>query len=67
MSEQSLLLYPNQAQKFLGVGPTKFYELVKLPDFPKPRNPLGKRPMYLRKEIEEWAINLIDAQNYERS
>ncbi|WP_298625663.1 hypothetical protein [uncultured Legionella sp.] len=58
MNEQAILLYPKQAQKLLGIGTTKFYELVKLPDFPKPRNPLGKRPMYLRKEIEDWAHNL---------
>ena len=53
-----LLIYPIEARKLLGVQATKFYELVKLPDFPKPRNPLGKRPMYLRKEIEDWANNL---------
>ncbi|EHL31225.1 helix-turn-helix transcriptional regulator [Legionella drancourtii] len=58
MKEESLLLYPKQVQKLLGIGTTKFYELNKLPDFPKPRNPLGKRPMYLRKEIEEWTVGL---------
>jgi predicted DNA-binding transcriptional regulator AlpA len=55
----SILLYPKQAQEILGVGSTKFYELNKLPDFPKTRNPLGKRPMYLRKEIEAWAAGLL--------
>lgn len=55
-----VLLYPSQAQKFLGIKATKFYELVKLPDFPKPRNPLGKRPMYLRKEIEDWVNDLAE-------
>lgn len=58
LNELPILLYPKQAQKLLGIGTTKFYELVKLPNFPKPRNPLGKRPMYIRKEIEDWAINL---------
>jgi predicted DNA-binding transcriptional regulator AlpA len=58
-----LLIYPNEARKLLGVQTTKFYELVKLSDFPKPRNPLGKRPMYLRKEIEAWANNLTET-NY---
>jgi predicted DNA-binding transcriptional regulator AlpA len=53
-----LFIYPKQAAALLGVGTTKFYELNKLADFPKPRNPLGKRPMYIRKEIEDWAINL---------
>ncbi|MFW2534430.1 MULTISPECIES: helix-turn-helix transcriptional regulator [unclassified Legionella] len=54
-----LLLYPKQAQKFLGVGTTKFYELIKLPDFPRPRNPLGKRPMFVRQELETWASGLL--------
>lgn len=58
MSDKSIFIYPKQAQTLLGVGTTKFYELNKLSDFPKPKNPLGKRPMYLRKEIEEWAITL---------
>ncbi|WP_061467985.1 helix-turn-helix transcriptional regulator [Legionella pneumophila] len=54
MKEIPLLVYPKQAQKILGVGTTKFYELLKLPTFPKARNPLGKRPMYLREELEDW-------------
>ena len=58
MKDSSLLLYPKQAQKLLGIGSTKFYELVKLPDFPKPRNLIGKRPAYLRSEIENWENNL---------
>lgn len=58
MKQESIFLYPKQAQQFLGVGTTKFYELIKLPDFPKPRNPLGKRPMFVRKELESWATSL---------
>lgn len=58
MNKNALLVYPKTAQEILGVGTTKFYELNKLPDFPKTRNPLGKRPMYLRKEIEDWAAGL---------
>ena len=59
MQNESILLYPHQVQKLLGVGTTKFYELVKLPDFPKPRNfSDSKRPVYLRQEIVEWANNL---------
>lgn len=58
MQNLPLLLYPKQAQKLLGVGTTKFYELVKLPDFPKPKSPLGKRAMYLRDELEKWAKDL---------
>lgn len=58
MKQESLLLYPKQAQEFLGVGTTKFYELIKSPTFPKSKNPLGKRPMYLREELEHWVKNL---------
>lgn len=59
MSELPLLLYPNQVQKLLGIGTTKFYELVKLPDFPKPRILFdGKRSVYLRNEVVEWANHL---------
>ena len=59
MNSKSLLVYTKQAQQMLGVGPTKFYELNKLPDFPKARNPSGgKRPMYLRAELEYWVKNL---------
>lgn len=57
-NEEPLLLYPQDARNLIGVKNTKFYELAKLPDFPKPRNPLGKRPMYLRKEIEDWVNGL---------
>lgn len=56
--DESIFLYPKQAAKLLGVGTTKFYELNKLCDFPKPRNPLGKRPMYIRRELEDWAKGL---------
>jgi len=55
---EPLLVYPKQAQKLLGVGVTKFYELVKLPDFPVPKKPNGKRPMYLRSELEQWARSI---------
>lgn len=59
MNELPILLYPKQVQKLLGVGSTKFYELVKLPDFPKPRNlSNGKRPVYLKAEIEAWVNKL---------
>lgn len=58
MEQKSLLLYPKQAQKLLGIGTTKFYELIKLPTFPKAKTPLGKRPMYLRTELENWVENL---------
>jgi predicted DNA-binding transcriptional regulator AlpA len=60
MQTEPMLVYPKQAQQLLGVGATKFYELNKLPDFPKPRNPLGKRPMYLLSELESWVKNLSE-------
>lgn len=56
--EESLLVYPKNARQVLGVGSTQFYELAKLPSFPKPKTPLGKRPMYLRTDLENWANNL---------
>ncbi len=62
MKELPILLYPNHVQKLLGIGSTKFYELVKLPNFPKPRNLLGKRSVYLRKEIEAWANDLAKTE-----
>lgn len=62
MNELPILLYPNQAQKFLGVKATKFYELLQTQSFPKPRS-TGKRPMYLRKELEEWANNLAKIED----
>lgn len=58
MKEPPLLVYPKKAQEILGVGTTKFYELIRLPSFPRPRSPLGKRVMYLREELENWAKNL---------
>ena len=59
MKHNSLLVYPKEAQEILGVGPTKFYELINLENFPNTRVlPGGKRPVYLRSEIEEWVKNL---------
>lgn len=58
MSNQCLLVYPKEARKILGVGSTKFYELKKDPRFPKAKIMNGKRPMYLVKDLEEWANNL---------
>ena len=31
MKNDSMLVHPKQAREILGVGPTKFYELAKLP------------------------------------
>jgi predicted DNA-binding transcriptional regulator AlpA len=57
LKTQTLLMYPKAVQEFLGISRTQFYEVLKLHNFPKAKN-LGKRPMYLRKEIEEWVNNL---------
>ena len=54
MKELPLLLYPKQAQQLIGVKATKFYVLLQTPGFPKPRTLFGKRPMYLREELERW-------------
>jgi predicted DNA-binding transcriptional regulator AlpA len=58
MNTESMLLFPNQAQKLLGVKSTTFYELLKKSGFPKPKYPTGRRPMYSRKELEDW-INAL--------
>lgn len=59
MKHNSLLVYPKEAQEILGVGPTKFYELIKLPHFPKTRSLTeGKRAVYLRTELEAWVRSL---------
>ncbi len=59
MRNNSLLVYPKEAREILGVQTTKFYELINLESFPKTRLlPGGKRPVYLRSEIEEWVKNL---------
>jgi len=50
-----MFLYPKQAAKFLGVCRTQFYYFRKLSNFPKSKNPLNKRPLYLRCELEAWA------------
>jgi predicted DNA-binding transcriptional regulator AlpA len=55
MDNTSMFLYPKQAAKFLGVGTTQFYSFRKLSHFPKSKNPLNKRPLYLRCELEAWA------------
>ncbi len=55
----SLLLNAKQAQDLIGVSSNRFYELVKLPEFPKAKIMTGgKRPMYVRRELEEWVKNL---------
>ena len=57
-NEMPLLVYPKAARELLGVGATTFYELVKMESFPKPRDLIGKRPMYLTSELVNWAESL---------
>jgi hypothetical protein len=61
---ETLMLTVTEAQKFVGVGITEWYKLVKLPGFPK-RKPgtLKGKPQYLASELENWAYNL---KPYER-
>lgn len=58
MNDKPLLVSPKGAQTLLGVGCTLFYDLVKLGNFPKSVNPLGRGPMYRVSELEEWVKNL---------
>ncbi len=60
--ELSMLVYPHDVKKLLGIGTTKFYEIAKLPGFPKPRELDGKRNVYLRKEIEDWVNSLAKTE-----
>ncbi len=57
MNDKPILVYPKKAQRILGIGTTKFYELNKLPNFPKAKRFLGKRPMYVTAELIEWALS----------
>jgi predicted DNA-binding transcriptional regulator AlpA len=61
----SMFLYPGEVQKLLGIGATKFYELVKLNSFPRPRK-VGtlSTPMFLRHELIAWAENLPNDDKY---
>lgn len=64
---KGMIIYPKQAMDLLGIGRTAFYMLAQLPDFPKPRNPLKKRPFYLREELEQWvrSQDKVDDDTYE--
>jgi predicted DNA-binding transcriptional regulator AlpA len=53
-----LLLDSHAAGELLAVSRRKFWELVKRPDFPRPRK-LGERTQrWMRGEIEAWAAAL---------
>ncbi len=56
---KSLLVYPKEAAQLLGVKRTQFFELAKLPGFPKAKYFTPKsNPMYSRKELEQWVDSL---------
>jgi predicted DNA-binding transcriptional regulator AlpA len=52
------MLSVKELTKFLGVSTTKLYLLRLQEDFPPPRRPNGKRPMYVTQEVREWMKNL---------
>lgn len=52
------MLKVSELKKFIGVGSTYLMELRQRDDFPAPRRPTGKRPMYVTQEVREWMKNL---------
>lgn len=60
--QKSFLIHAREAQEIIGVANTRFYELVKRSDFPKPTREITKRPMYFREEIEDWVRGLKHVQ-----
>jgi predicted DNA-binding transcriptional regulator AlpA len=59
MNDERLLINAIEAREILNMCHATFYRVRKMSGFPKPRYINGrKRPMYLRKEIEEWVSNL---------
>lgn len=59
MTNVSLLVTIVEARKILGMPNSTFYRIKKSPGFPKPRYIEGrKRPLYIRKELEEWVSKL---------
>lgn len=52
------MLSVKQLTKFLCVSTTKLYMIRLQDDFPAPRRPNGKRPMYVTEEVRKWMKNL---------
>jgi predicted DNA-binding transcriptional regulator AlpA len=57
--QDPLLINLTEARRLVGMRDSTFYLLRKDPRFPKPKYIGGKkRPMYIRKELEEWVSKL---------
>lgn len=52
------MLQVKDLQRFLGMSYTTLYRARLSEDFPKPRRPTGKRPMYITMEIRDWMKGL---------
>lgn len=57
MKETSSLVSIKEAQEILGIKNTKFYKLMKLPNFPKPKCRDGKKHLYCRSDFEPWVYS----------
>ncbi len=56
--DRALLLYKSEVEKLLGLNQHTMMELSKRADFPRRVKVAGKRPMYIRAEIELWITKL---------
>jgi len=56
--KKTILIYPSEAAKLLGVSYGTFIKFRIKEGFPKARYPIGKRPMFLKTELEAWAKSL---------
>ena len=61
--ELPLLLTAVAAGRFIGVGPTRFYELRRVPGFPAPVGLPGQKAAarYRRSDLEAWVASLPTA------
>lgn len=53
MEKEKILLTPVQAQKILGVGRNRIYELLETKGFPSFK--IGERYYVNREQLQEWA------------
>jgi predicted DNA-binding transcriptional regulator AlpA len=59
MTDGSLLISALEARTLLNMCHATFYRVRKNPEFPKARYINGrKRPLFVRKELEEWVSKL---------
>lgn len=57
-AEFPALLTATQTQRYISIGRTKFYQLIKQPGFPRPVD-VGGHPRWDRRALDKW----IDKQN----